>query len=402
MRRVVITGMGAVSCLGLDAPSLWTALVEGRSGIGPIVGVEGPSLRQPIAGQIRGFEPEAHFDEKRLPLLDRISQLSVVAAREAVAQSGFDPAREGSSARTATIVGTGVGGDTTHDQQMRRLYGGDGRVHPLSIPRIMASAPAAHVSIEFGLTGPAFGVTSACASTNHALAQALLMIRAGVVDAAVAGGVDACITYGILKAWEGMRVMASDACRPFSAGRRGMVISEGAGMFVLEEFEAARSRGATVLAEFAGAGMSADASDLVMPDEAGAAGAMRAALADARLQAEQIGYINAHGTGTVANDITETRAIRRVFGRHADALSVSSTKSGHGHAMGAAGALELVATINALRTGRIPPTIGYLGPDPECDLDYTPNAARPRDIEAALSNSFAFGGLNAVIALRRA
>jgi nodulation protein E len=258
------------------------------------------------------------------------------------------------------------------------------------------------VGIEFGLTGPTFGVTSACASSNHALAQAFQMVRSGQVEAALAGGTEACITYSTVKAWEAMRVMADDACRPFCRQRRGMVLAEGAGVFVLEPLENARRRGATILAEIAGAGLSADASDVVLPSEIGAARAMTRALEDAGLDAAEIDYINAHGTGTQANDVTETRAVRRALGAAAEKLSISSTKSMHGHALGAAGAIELIAAINALRYGIIPPTANFLDADPDCDLDYTPNVARERRVRAALSNSFAFGGLNAVLALRQA
>jgi nodulation protein E len=244
-------------------------------------------------------------------------------------------------------------------------------------------------------------VVSACASANHAMAQAFEMVRSGKVDFAVTGGTEACITVPTIKAWEAMRVTADDTCRPFCKQRRGMVLGEGAGIFVLEEYEHARARGATILAEFAGAGMSADAGDIVLPSEAGAARALSAALADAGLNNDDVGYINAHGTGTPANDPTESKAIRRVFGAHAGALCVSSTKSIHGHALGAAGAIELVAAVGALREGIIPPTANFIDADPECDLDYVPNVAREKPVRAALSNSFAFGGLNAVVAIAR-
>jgi nodulation protein E len=300
------------------------------------------------------------------------------------------------------VIGTGIGGASTQDSMARRLYGeGNPRVHPMAIVRVMPNAPASQISLEMGLRGPVFAVASACASANHALGQALMLLQAGVVDVALAGGVEACITVGTVKAWEAMRVMADDTCRPFSKGRRGLVLGEGAGVFVLETLEHAQARGATILAEFAGAGMSADAADIVMPDAGGAARAMRAALAQAGLVPQDVGYINAHGTGTTANDRTETRAIHAVFGAHARQLAVSSTKSMHGHALGAGGAIELVAVIGALREGVLPPTINHLEADPECDLDVVPNVARERRVDAALSNSFAFGGLNAVLALRR-
>jgi nodulation protein E len=402
MRRVAITGMGCISALGHDAPTTWQAMREGRVAIGPITNIPTDLLNVKIAAEVRGFEPGQHFDPKRLVLLDRVAQFAVVAAREAVAQSGLDFREGARGERTACIVGTGIGGENTHDETAKRFYGErKTNVHPLTIVRLMANAPACHVTMEFGLTGPAFAVVSACASANHAMAQAFEMVRSGRVDFAVTGGTEACITVPCVKAWEAVRVTADDTCRPFCKQRRGMVLGEGAGIFVLEEWEHAQARGATILAEFAGAGMSADAADIVLPSMEGAAKALAGALADARLQADAIGYINAHGTGTPANDPTETAAIRRVFGGLADALAVSSTKSMHGHALGAAGAIELVAAIGALREGVIPPTANFIDPDPACDLDYVPNVAREKSITAALSNSFAFGGLNAVLALRR-
>jgi nodulation protein E len=325
----------------------------------------------------------------------------LVAAREAIAQSGIDFSVDDIGENTAVVIGTGIGGEQTHDEASRRLYGENNpRTHPLTIVRLMANAPACQISIEHKLTGPAFATSSACASANHALAQAFHMVRSGVADAAIAGGTEACITLGVIKAWEAMRVMADDTCRPFSKQRHGMVLGEGAGVFVLETLERARRRGATILAEFVGAGMSADAGDIVLPSEAGMAKAIQRALADGSLAADDVAYVNAHGTGTPGNDPAESRAIRRVFGAHADHLAVSSTKSMHAHALGAAGAIELVATIGALRDGVVPPTMNFIDRDPECDLDYVPNAARELPVSAALSNSFAFGGLNAVLALR--
>ena len=401
MQRVVITGMGCVSALGLTATASWQAMREGRSGIAPLIGLDAPDLRTPIAAQLKGFEPTAYFDEKRLVLLDPVSQFALIAAREAMAQSGLQVLGEAAD-RVAVIIGTGIGGATTQDQLARRLYGeGNPRVHPMAIVRVMPNAPASQISLEMGLRGPVFAVASACASANHALAQALVLLQTGGAEVALSGGAEACITVSTVKAWEAMRVLADDACRPFSKGRRGLVLGEGAAVFVLETLAHAQARGATILAELAGAGMTADAADIVMPDAGGAARAMRIALAQAGLAPQEVGYINAHGTGTVANDRTETRAIRAVFGDHARALAVSSTKSMHGHALGAGGALELVATIGALRDGILPPTINYLGADPECDLDVVPNVARAQRVQAALSNSFAFGGLNAVLALKR-
>ena len=400
-RRVVITGVGAICALGHDADTIWRGMREGRSAIAPLTGFDGQDMRVKVAAQVRDYDPAQHFDPKKLILLDRVSQFALVAAREAVAHSGIDFSQGELRQRSACVVGTGTGGEETNDEGSRRLYGEHNpRLHPLSIVRRMMSAPASQVSIEFGITGPSFAVSSACASANHAFAQAFALVRSGVADVALAGGTEACLTLGVLRAWEAMRVLADDTCRPFSKQRRGLVLGEGAGMVVLEDFDHARARGADILAEFAGAGMSADAGDIVLPSDLGAARAMTAALKDARLNAEDIDYINAHGTATPANDPTETKAIHKVFGEHAGELAVSSTKSVHGHALGAAGALEIVAALGALRDQVIPPTANFLDPDPECDLDCVPNVAREREVRAVLSNAFAFGGLNAVVALR--
>ncbi len=271
----------------------------------------------------------------------------------------------------------------------------------MTIPRLMVSAATSHVSMAHGITGPAFSVSSACSSANHAIGEAYWMVRSGRAAAAVTGGADACITLGTMRGWEALRVMATDTCRPFSLDRRGMVLGEGAGVFVLERLDAARARGAPIYAELAGFGTSADAADLVHPAEAGAARAIAQAMTVAGLNPEDVDYVNAHGTGTGVNDVTETRALHRVFGGRARHLAVSSTKSVHGHALGAAGALELAVTVRAMAEGVIPPTVNFTRPDPECDLDCVPNQARERPIRAALSNSFAFGGLNAVLAVKR-
>lgn len=401
-RRIVITGMGAVSALGLGAPALWQGMRDARSGIAPLIPPEGETgIRMQVAAAFTDYEPAAHFSSGQLTLLDRVSQFALLAADEAIAQSGlaFD-ARMAS--RTAVVVGTGIGGEMSRDEQSRRLYRDRAeRVHPMSIIRIMPSAPASQVGMKFKLQGPTFSVSSACASANHALAQAALMVRHGLADFAIAGGTEACFTLAGIRAWEAMRVVADDTCRPFCAQRRGLVLGEGAGMFVLELMEHARARGAEILGELAGFGMSADAGDIVAPSAEGAAAAMRMALQDAGLRAEDIDYINAHGTGTPLNDPTETLAIRQAFGTHAESLAVSSTKGVHGHALGAAGALELVAVIGALCEQIVPPTANFLDPDPACDLDYVPNIARAMPVRAALSNSFAFGGLNAVLAVTR-
>ncbi|MGH6726447.1 MAG: beta-ketoacyl-[acyl-carrier-protein] synthase family protein [Pseudolabrys sp.] len=402
MSRVVVTGLGVVSPLGHNAAGYWDYLKQGVSGLGPITLAATPEeLTQKVAGEVKGFDPLRHFEERQLSTLDRVSQFAVVAAREAITQAGitFDMPL---SARTASIIGTGTGGQTTHDDSFRRVYlEKKTRVFPLTIPKLMVNAPASQVSMFCGLRGPAFAVASACASATHAIGLAFQMVRSGQVDCAVTGGAEACITFGTVRGWEAMRVMAPEVCRPFSIDRKGLILGEGAAVVVLEPLERAQARGATILGEIAGFGMSADAADLTAPDLDGMTRAMESALADGKLAPQDVQYINAHGTGTAANDVTETKALHKTFGAHAGKLAVSSTKSMVGHALGAAGALELVATVLAMRDGIAPPTIGYLGPDPACDLDYVPNKSRAMSIEAALSNSFAFGGLNAVLAVKK-
>ncbi len=404
MRRVVITGMGAISALGVGADVLWQALRAGRSGIGPLRHADAARVRIKVAAQVPdSFDPASGIDERTLTQLDRTSEFALHAADEAIRQSGLDFSQSRLGERTAVVVGTGVGGETTQDEQSRRLYAENAtRVHPLSIVRVMTNASASQISIKYGLRGPTFAVASACASANHAIIQAAQMIRHGLADTAITGGTEACISYVVLRGWEAMRVLADDTCRPFSINRRGLVLGEGAGLFVLESLEQAQARGATILAELAGGGMTADATDIVMPSADGAAAAMRQALNEAGLAPEDVDYINAHGTGTQANDATETKAIRLTFGAHADRLAVSSTKSMHGHALGASGALELVAVVNAMRDSVVPPTANFDQADPACDLDIVPNVAREMPVRAALSNSFAFGGLNAVLAITRA
>lgn len=398
-RRVVITGIGALSALGPDADSFRDALFAGRPGIRPLSCALPGTLRFSNGAQLEAFRPADHFDTRSLSLLDPFAQYAVVAARQAVSDSGIVFQSE----RTAVITGTGGGGQRSTDDGFLDLYKRDlPRVNPFTIPRIMSSGGASQISLEFGITGPVLTVSTACASSSHAIGQAFWLIRQGVCDAAITGGSEAVFSYGFLKSWEAMRVVSPDTCRPFSANRQGLILGEGAGMLVLEEQEAARARGARVYAEVTGFGMSSDAFHITQPSAEGAARAMRAALTDADQAPEAIGYINAHGTGTVANDSTETSAIRSVFGAHADRLYVSSTKSMHGHTLGAAGALEAAAVALALRHSCIPPTANYTTEDPACDLDVVPNQARKLSFEFAMSNSFAFGGLNAVLIFRAA
>jgi nodulation protein E len=393
--------MGVVSPLGNDVATFRDNLFAGRGGIGELdFEHRGRAIKYPAA-PVKDFDPAAYMDPKKVPLLDRFAQFAVAAAQQAIRDSGLVLTPE-TAERMGVVTGAGVGGQNTIEDSYTRLLGeGAPKVHPFTIPRLMANAGTSHVSMALGITGPAFTVASACASALHAMGTTLHMLRTGFIDAAITGGAESCLTFGTLKGWEALRVMAPDVCRPFSRDRAGMVLGEGAAMFVLEALEAATARGAKIHAEFCGFGMSSDARDLTTPDTGGAARAIANAIKDSGLAREAFDYINAHGTGTRVNDAVETAAIRQAFGAQADRLAISSSKSMFGHALGAAGALEMLATILAVREDRAPPTINYLGPDPECDLDVVPNEARKMPIRAALNNSFAFGGLNAVVAVRK-
>jgi nodulation protein E len=402
-RRVAITGMGAVASVGSDVASVWQAVKNGQSGIGPIRTIPTDRLTASTAAEILDFNASAHFDARRLPMLDRTSQLALVASREAVRQAFPEGLKAAgiSATRAGAILGAGLGLES-FDSAYQTLYGeGSNRLHPFTVPRIMPNAPASHVSIEFGIRGPCFAVASACASSTHAIGLSFQMIQSGMLDAVVTGGSDASLCVGFIKAWDALRVLSPDACRPFSKDRSGLVIGEGAATLVLEEWQHAQDRGATIHAELIGFGMSADACDITAPDQDGAARAMRAAIDDAGIDPEAIGYVNAHGTGTRLNDRTETSALRQIFGARLPHLPVSSTKSMLGHCMNAAGALEAVVTVMALREGILPPTMGFREPDPECEIDCVPNVSRRAPIEVAMTNSFAFGGLNAALVIRR-
>lgn len=399
--RIVITGMGGLCALGTNVPAIWEAMRAGRSGIGEITTAPLFELKARIGAEIKEL-PDHGLDRKRLVTMDRFSLLAVIAAGEALREAGI-AVDQTNTARVGAIVGTGIyGGRTAEDSYRAILLEGRPRVDVFSVPRIMPGAPTGQVSMQYGLRGPVFGVTSACSSSNHALASAADQLRLGRADIMLAGGTDAPLVYGILKSWEALRALARETCRPFSADRDGLVIGEAAGMVVLETWEHATARGATILAELAGVGLSGDAADIVAPTVEGPVAAMRACLADAGLAPEEVDYINAHGTGTKANDQIETVAIRRVFGKHADSLSVSSTKSMHAHCMGASGAIEAIACVMAIREGVVPPTANYREKDPECDLDVTPNVAKIRPVRVAISNGFAFGGTNSTIAFKAA
>lgn len=402
-RRVVITGMGVLSALGRNVPDHWQALVEGRSGIAPLEAVDSAQLSFSNAAEVRGFDPGDYFPNRADRELDRFAHFAMIAAAEAIADSGLAwEEDEELKSRTAVVTGSCTGGQVTTEAQYHKLLvQGAKRSHPHSIPRIMANAGASLISMRHGLRGPAFTLSTACSSSNHAIGLAYWLVRDGAADVAITGGSEGEFTFGMMKAWDALRVVSPDTCRPFSLNRPGMILGEGGAMLVLETLEHAAARGARIYAEVAGFGMTADAHHLTMPSVDGPARAMAMALGDGEIAKETVGYINAHGTGTAANDPNETRAIRRVFGSHADSLAVSSTKSLHGHTLGAAGAIEAIATVMALHRGTLPPTANFTEPDPECDLDVVPNQARVQQVEAALSNSFAFGGLNAVVAFKR-
>jgi nodulation protein E len=402
MNRVVITGIGVVSPVGCALAEFWQALVEGRSGIRPLQGIPMGRLTVTCAAQVLEFDAEAEFGSKKAQALDRFVQFAISAARAAVSDASLT-IDEQLALEIATIIGTGAGGQTTLDHAYFKLYGENSqKVHPMLIPRWMVNAAVCQVSIELGLKGPAYSVASACASGTHAIGQAFHMIRSGTTPVAIAGGTEACLSVGPIKAWEALRILSNNTCRPFSKTRSGLVLGEGAAILVLEARDRALARGAHIYAEVHGFGMSADAVDMLSPDHDGAVRAMRAALRDARVNLEDIDYVNAHGTGTTLNDRTETKALRTTFGAHANRLAVSSNKGVLAHGLGAAGALEAAATALTLHNQVAPPTANFEATDPECDLDVIPNVARRMPIRAAISNSFAFGGLNAVLVFGRA
>lgn len=399
-RRVAVTGLGAITAIGNSVPEMTASLRAGRGGIRPLTLVDRGALRFENGAEVPDFDPEKYVDPKEAKFIDRFAHFALIAARQAIEQAGIakgDPRLR----RAAIVTGSCVGGQTTEDEGFVDLYRkGRPRINPLIIPKTMANAGASRISLEYGIQGAVYTVATACSSSNHAIGQAFWMVRQGSAEMAIAGGSEAVFSMGILKAWEAMRVVSPDTCRPFARDRRGLILGEGGAMMVLEPLAAAKARGAQVLAEIVGFGMSSDAHHITQPSVEGPALALRLALEDAGLAPERIGYINAHGTGTLANDPTEAAAIRSVFGSHTDRLPVSSTKSMHGHTLGAAGAVEGVATIAALNAGFLPPTANFTKPDPECDLDVVPNESRPAHVEYAMSNSFAFGGLNAVLVFR--
>ena len=408
MKRVAVTGMGVVAPCGNSPDEFFANLVAGRSGIGVLPQVS-PRLTTRIAAAA-SFDPSTHFPAPRLRMLDRVSQLALVATKQALQNAALELSDD-ERATTGVFLGTGMGGASTTDDGYSTLYQeSSDRIKPYTVLMAMNNAAASWIGIEHRLSGPNLTFSTACSSSAVAVGEAWLRIRSGAAPVMLAGGAEAPLTLGTLKAWEALKTLATEdtrdpaaSCKPFSLDRSGLVLGEGAAVLVLEEWERAMRRGATVYGEIAGYGLSTDGAHITRPTVDGQARAMQLALDSAAVPADAIAYINAHGTATLQNDAVETAAIRRVFGTHADRVPVSSSKSMHGHLLGAAGAVELVATLLAARSGTIPPTLNLRIPDPECDLDYVPNVARrEQDIEFAMTNSFAFGGTNAVLICRRA
>jgi nodulation protein E len=399
--RVVVTGLGQISSLGHDVPHFWDALAAGRVGIGPIEALDSSRLSMKNVAEVKGYDPHVLLEGRPFQWLDRFAQFALVASLEAVRDSGVE-FTEALRERSAVVTGSAAGGQQAYEEGSILLFErGRQRVHPLSVPRIMMNAGASQVATEFGIVGPTYTVSTACAASNHAIGQAFWMVRQGLVDLALAGGSEAPFSLGYLKAWEAAQALDPEHCRPFSADRKGTTLGEGAAMLVLEPLDRAVERGAKIYGEIVGFGMSADASHVTQPSGAGAVRAMRAAISDAAIEPDRVDYVNAHGTGTPLNDKVESAALHQVFGARTRSIPVSSTKSMHGHTQGAAGALEAVATLLTLKNGLIPPTASFTGADPEVDLDVVPNQARAASPEYALSNTFGFGGLNAVLAFRR-
>jgi nodulation protein E len=400
-RRVVVTGMGVVTPIGNTVDEFWTSVKAGTCGVGPVTGFPTEDLKILIAAQVKNFDHKArlkHFTrDKIVTYADRYSWFAAAAADEALKQSGLKLPME-DPYRTACIIGSGGAGLVSIENGYRDLFILQKRAtHPLTLLRIIGSSAAAHVGIEFGVKGPTFATCSACSTAAHALGLARDYIQNGVVDVAIAGASEAVINYGTMKAWQALHVLSPEGCFPFSKKRNGTVLGEGSGILVLESYDHAVARGATILAELKGYATTSDSGDMVNPSTEGPREAMRLALEDAGLKTTDIDYLNAHGTATTINDRNETAAIKQVFGDHAHKLAISSTKSMHGHPLGAGGGIEAVACIKAMAEGYAPPTVGLDDPDPECDLDYVPNKGRPMKINYAMSNSFAFGGLNAVL-----
>ncbi len=397
-KQVVITGLGSISSLGHNTDEFWTRLRNGRSGIRPFANISTERLATRIGAEVVDFSPEDYLTSKDISLFDRFSQFAFVACKEAITDASLTDENLQSA---AVVLGTCLGAEHTYEESYSSLYEqGKSRVHPLTAPKGMPSAAVSQVSMQFGIRGPVFAVCSACSSAAHAIIQAHMLIQHGLADVAIAGGSEAPLSLVLIKSFEGLRALSNDTCRPFSEDRSGLVLGEGAGVVVMESLEHAKQRGADIYAEIAGYGMSSDAGHITAPSVDGITKAISSALENAKIAPSAVDYINAHGTGTQANDVAETAAINNIFGEYAGDLAVSSTKSMHGHTLGASGGLELVATVRAIKEGIAPPTANFTKAGEGCNLDYVANVARNMDIDIALSNSFAFGGLNAVLVVR--
>ncbi len=404
MRRVAITGIGIISAVGNNSEAFFQNLAAGRSGISRISSDFADKLSVTVAaGSL--FSGEEYFTKKQLGLLDRASQMALAAAAQAWADAGPEPGAD-ERGRSGVYLGTGMGGANSLDEMFLKLYKNDApRVSPLSVTRIMANAPASHISMQYGLTGPCLTFSTACSSSAVAIGEAFRQIKHGYSDIILTGGTESLLAYGSFKCWESLGVLAqedrddpSSSCKPFSKDRTGFVLGEGAAVLVLEHLDRAMKRGATIYGEISGYGSTADAVHITSPSVDGQARAMRLALEEAGISPEEIDYINAHGTATARNDLVETKAIKEIFSERAPSVPISSTKSMHGHLLGAAGAVEFAAALLAMKHQTIPPTAHLRVPDPECDLDYVPNRGRTGvRVRAVMSNSFAFGGTNAVL-----
>jgi nodulation protein E len=384
----------------MGADALWRAARDGATGVRTITAEGYEQSRVRIAAFAATFDPMAYVTPEVFRTVDHFTVMAIVAADEALTQAGLRDERLDENC--AVIIGSGIGGSITHDRQSQAFHLHETRGDPMAIPKIMPSAAASHLSMRYGARGPAFCISSACSSSAQAIGVGAQMVRSGMVERAIVGGSEAMITPAGIKAWELLRVLTPTANRPFSKGRDGMVLGEGAAVLMLEDLDAAKASGVPILAVLAGYGTTSDANDLLKPDPLGSSRAMQLAIEDAGLTPGDIGYVNAHGTGTILNDQAETEALTRVFGNRVKDIPVSSTKPIHGHTIGAAGAVELVVTIMALREQFLPPTINWLETDAKCDVDAVPNQGRPAKIEAAMSNSFAFGGINASLIVTRA
>lgn len=396
-KRVVVTGQGVSTPLGTGVDKFWAAVKKGECAIGPVTSFDVQDLYITIGGEVTDFDPRRDLENRGMVLADRYSQLAGVCSQEAMGQSGLElPLVDGS--RAASIIGSGIGGLTTLEKSYHDLFVLKKKAtNPLTLLRAIGSSAAALVSMAYGIKGPCFGTVSACSTATHAIGLAFQMIRSGQIDIGICGASEAVLCFGSYRSWQALRVLSPEGCFPFSKTRNGTVLAEGAGLLLLEEYEHAKARGANILAELKGFGMTSDAGDMVNPSVEGPTAAMQIAIDQAGIAPSDIDYINAHGTATTINDANETNAIKAVFGKSANDVAISSTKSMMGHSLGACGGIEAVVCIKAMEDNFVPATIGLAEADPACDLDYVPNVGRDKEVNYTLSNSFAFGGLNTAL-----